>query len=445
MRAKLLCRWNLICALVAIFSIPNVLSAQTLVPGAAAEWHRAADILVHTPGRELLMGVVHPEAALFENVFSTYEAANEHREYQAQLTRTGARVHNLVDLLARASESELLPLARTALTYDDSALKPEHQACSKEYREKVLASLDKKDLIDTIVQRPKITLTYKNNTLAEDPGSRRGPGSVDLPPCADFSLLAKYELSPVMNLYFTRDQLMTTARGLVLTRMAVPQRAIETEIVRFAVQQLGVSTFLEIKAPGTVEGGDFLPAGNWVFIGQGLRTNDDAIQQLLAADAFRTSAGRSPGVIVVKDPWLRQEEMHLDTYFNIIDSDLAVLVADRFPVGNVCEGKCPKVDIWVKGNDGKYTRQVTDQPFATALANLRFEVIPVSKKNQQAYGINFLTVRARNILIDQDIDQEYRAQLAAKRVTTTYVNFSNLKMGFGAAHCTTQVVRRIAP
>ena len=34
-----------------------------------AEWTKAGDILMHTPGQELFNGVIHPKAGLFEDYF----------------------------------------------------------------------------------------------------------------------------------------------------------------------------------------------------------------------------------------------------------------------------------------------------------------------------------------------------------------------------------------
>ena len=45
-----------------------------------AEWAKAGDILMHTPGQELFNGVIHPTAGLFENYFDVDKAAEEHAE-----------------------------------------------------------------------------------------------------------------------------------------------------------------------------------------------------------------------------------------------------------------------------------------------------------------------------------------------------------------------------
>ena len=40
-----------------------------------AEWSKAGDILMHTPGQELFNGVIHPAAGLFEDYFDVDKAA----------------------------------------------------------------------------------------------------------------------------------------------------------------------------------------------------------------------------------------------------------------------------------------------------------------------------------------------------------------------------------
>ena len=53
-----------------------------------AEWTKAGDILMHTPGLELFNGVIHPKAGLFEDYFDVDKAANEHKGYISMLKKT---------------------------------------------------------------------------------------------------------------------------------------------------------------------------------------------------------------------------------------------------------------------------------------------------------------------------------------------------------------------
>lgn len=74
-------------------------------------------------------------------------------------------------------------------------------------------------------------------------------------------------------MYFMRDQVITTPKGIVVGKMNSYQRRVETDIVRFALQKLNIKPILEIQGDGRLEGGDYIPAGEYVLIGQGLRTN----------------------------------------------------------------------------------------------------------------------------------------------------------------------------
>ena len=60
--------------------------------GAAAEWLAARDVVVHTPGEEIFLGVIHPDAALFEKTFSLEGAIKEHENFICLLKDSGARV-----------------------------------------------------------------------------------------------------------------------------------------------------------------------------------------------------------------------------------------------------------------------------------------------------------------------------------------------------------------
>ena len=55
--------------------------AQTAKVGQKAEWEYPKKILMHTPGDEVFMGVLHPEAALYEKPFSLKIADSQHLKY----------------------------------------------------------------------------------------------------------------------------------------------------------------------------------------------------------------------------------------------------------------------------------------------------------------------------------------------------------------------------
>ena len=257
---------------------------------------------------------------------------------------------------------------------------------------------------------------------------------------------ASYELNPVMNLYFMRDQMITTAKGVVLGSMNSEQRRVETRIAKFALHKLGVEPIYEVTGDGRLEGGDFIPAGDTVFLGQGLRTNADAVAQLIRHDVFGGAR-----VVVVKEQWHSQDQMHLDTYFNVLGPDLAVLVEERMDLrdeaGSVVKAARPdlrlSVDVYELDEAG-YELVERDADFqAYVEEELGFRLVPVTNDDQLDYGINFLTVAPYRTLGVDGVSQDYKDRLAAEGVEATWMDFHNLTGGYGAAHCTTQVLRRL--
>ena len=116
--------------------VATALAQERTVPqvGCRAEWESPTDVLVHTPGDELFLGVLHPEAALFERAFDLEGAAAEHRAYLDLLRERGVRVHTVVEALLvgtldgdgepieSAALEDLRAFAQSALTVDASAL-----------------------------------------------------------------------------------------------------------------------------------------------------------------------------------------------------------------------------------------------------------------------------------------------------------------------------------
>lgn len=398
--------------------------------GSRAEWYEPREVLVHTPGDELLMGVIHPEAALFERTFSLDEAADEHRRYIRELEQAGARVHTVTGVLLAGALTDddaavpgddlddLRDLAREFLTYDASALPPEERATAQSLLEDTLSAMHPRELVKVILERPTVHLTKTDiNT----------------------GYAATYEVSPVMNLYFLRDQLITTAKGVVIARMSSTQRAAETRIIKFVLKKLGVNPLYEVEGDARLEGGDFIPAGDVAFIGQGLRTHADAVQALLSHNVFG-----APRVVVVKDDLQSQEQMHLDTYFNVLDAGLAVLAKDRMAAFGQPPSERMRLRADVYELDGdRYRLRVPDADFEAYITNeLGYTLIPVSSADQRHYGANFLTVGPRTIFGVEGVSEAYKRALRDAGVKAKWLDFSSLTGGYGAAHCMTQVLRR---
>ena len=80
---------------------------------------------------------------------------------------------------------------------------------------------------------------------------------------------------------FVEDTVVACADLAVLTRPGAPQRRAEVDGVAPVMASLGLRT-ARIEAPGTLDGGDVLQAGQAVYVGRGGRTNGEGIRQLRA-------------------------------------------------------------------------------------------------------------------------------------------------------------------
>lgn len=400
--------------------------------GAYSEWENAETILMHTPGEELFLGVTYPEPALFDDTFDMDQAAVEHRNYIAKLKAQGIDVHTVIEVLLSSEKTALVELARKAINLNVSRLKKADRLEQKQCFDENIPRLSPNILTRIIMQRPTFKLSYDTK-----PGER----NYSLPACKKYYIKADYIVNPVMNLYFTRDQMITTARGVVLNRMKLPQRAIEVDIMEFVLKQLGITPIYRVQGQNsTLEGGDFIPAGERAYIGQGVRTNSAAIKELLDNDVF---GGRDKGVkevVVVKDQWNNQQEMHLDTHFNVISERLVVSVADRVNCQQDPK-KCQYADIYQWQDGWRLTRANVD--FNDYLRNtVGARIIPVSVEDQHKYGINFLTTMNNHIIGVDGVSDEYKTVLRKAGVDAQWIDFTNMKLGYGAAHCTTQVLSR---
>ena len=381
-----------------------------------AEWTKAGDILMHTPGLELFNGVIHPKAGLFEDYFNVDKAADEHKGYISMLEKNSIRVHTVSGILNEVGIDTLRTLAGAVLIYDISAIPDENQTASENYRQEVLSKMSRQDLIRCIMLQPTVKLSKTDNNTGYE---------------------AQYTQNPLMNLYFTRDQSITTPRGHIICNMNSNQRAPETKIIETCYEHLGLKPILYIYGDRRLEGGDYIPAGTVSFIGCGMRTNEAAIRYMLEKDAFGHDT-----VVVVKDHKLWQMQMHLDTHFKIIDKDLCTMVSSRLnaapgtPEYNTC-------DIWArKPGTVTYTKIKENQPFVKYIQERGFTIIPIDYDDEMHYANNFLTIAPRHIMAVAGQSETLQQRFRDAGVTVEWVPLESLIDGFGAAHCMTQVLQR---
>ena len=382
---------------------------------------------MHEPTDELFLGVMHPDAALFSDYFDIELAAKEHADYRAALERAGAKVltvrqillEGTLDKQGRPVEgkdlADLRKFASQYLTFNTDNI-PDERKAQERYKKMIVGRSHPKDLVRMIMLQPEIVLSYTESNTG---------------------FAATYIQRPIMNIFFMRDQMISTAKGIVIGRMNSAQRQLECDIAEFCLHKIGFPPIHHIEGDDAyLEGGDFLPFGDYSFIGCGLRTTQAAVDQLMEHDLLGTSK-----VVVVKDGWGEQEQMHLDTYFNIIDRDLCTLSEARYLAAKG-DPQYLKIDIW--------ERESPTEPYHKAFENISFvdfiedelhmKIIPISRRDELTYANNFLTVAPRKIMAVAGQSVELQEDFKANYVDVTWVPLSNLIKGYGAAHCMTQIV-----
>jgi len=372
---------------------------------------------MHTPGAELFNGVIHPSAGLFEHYFDVEQAAAEHREYKRLLEKNGIRVHTIEEILNETGIDTLRALATKVLRYDISAIPGEDAEASEAYRLQTIEAMSRGDLIRCILLQPTVKLSRTDNNTGYE---------------------AQYIQNPLMNLYFTRDQSITTPRGHIICKMNSSQRAPETEIIEVCYHHLGVDPVLRIEGEGRLEGGDYFPAGTISLIGCGMRTNREGIRQVMEADAFGHDT-----VVVVRDHKFWQMQMHLDTYFNIIDRNLCTMVRSRLEAQSG-EPEYVTCDIYARAAGEKEYRLITeDMPFVGFLRERGMQIIPIDPEDEMHYANNYLTIAPGHIMAVGGQSAALQQRLRDVGVKVEWVPLESLIDGYGAAHCMTQVMNRM--
>lgn len=394
------------------------------------EWGKARVVLLCRPDIETLFGILETNSANFLEPFDLAEARWEHTRFRRALERNGATVIDLREALTFGCIAEngepidggnLARLRERALAsvryeYDD-AISVEERRELEQNKRVTIERLHPSVLADLVLLRPVIEI-------------RPNPGALD----ATSRYLSTYRVDPANNQYFMRDPLITTRLGIVIGRFSLDVRRVENDNVEFALEQLGIRPLYRVQAPGRLEGGDFMPAGDFVLQGQGLLSDEDGVGQLLEHRVYGYVE-----VAVVKDPRSEMDEMHLDTYFSLLSPHLAVLCEDR--VGGDQE---PVVDVYrPEGTEREFQyRLVRRCSFTEYLRQKGIEIITFSKEEQENYAPNFLLVESGRLIGVSRAGKSFAQRLRARGIDARFLDFDALTGGYGGPHCMSQVIVR---
>jgi arginine deiminase len=387
-------------------------------PVQVAEWLPARTVLLCEPNIETLFGLLQTASNNFPYPYALASGRAEHRAYRHTLEQAGVRVIDVREALAAAPRARLEDWARQAVRIEHDAVMSEaERGDSQAQLDAALCVFDADSLADLIMLRP--LLRVSGNARAVDPTTR-------------FS--TRYEVRPAESAYYTRDPVITTARGCVVTRLKLDIREPENEVMAHVLEALGITPLHRIEAPGTLEGGDFIPCGEYVLQGRGLLTNEEGVRQCLDRRVYGFVE-----VAVVQDPRNNMDEMHLDTYFAMLDKDLAACCDTRLS-GN----EEPIVQVWEPAGtpESFVYRHTRTLLFSAYLKEKGVTVIPFSKTEQDNFAANGLLIGPRRLIGVTRAGADYEQRLRAAGVDTCFIQFDALTGGYGGPHCSSQVLER---
>jgi len=392
---------------------------RTYAASQPAEWLPARLVLVCEPAIETLFGLLDTDAASIAQPFSLTGAVREHRHFRHRLEAAGATVIDVREALAAGDPEVLRQAARQALVYEfDPAVPGSDRASLAALHDRTIAALDPPALVDIVMLRPVVHI--RPNHRALDSTSR---------------FRASFSVDPANNAYFLRDPLVTTAAGVAVGRLRLDVRRPENDIAALALRQLRIEPLLRITAPGFLEGGDVLPAGNLVFQGQGWHSDADGIGQMLDAGAYGDTE-----VAVVRDPGAAPDDAdgHLDSYFAVYGPSLAGICEDRLGARE------PEVDVWrpEQTRHGLLYRRSATVGLFRYLADRGYDVVTLPAADRDVAATNGLLVGPGRYLPVRSVDDGLRDRLWAAGLTVEELDFPELTGGHGGPHCYTQVLLR---
>jgi arginine deiminase len=374
------------------------------------------------PRLETALGLLVASAQNFPRPFGLEVAQAEHRRFRDALVAHGISVVDLRNALTLGCRES----PATQATLRDAVLKDISfdftDDIDESRRERVrrdaasaLHGMAPEHLAELLLLRPTVHVERNLDALDETT-----------------ALVARYGMDAATNAYYMRDPLITTAAGCTIGRLRLAVRQPENDIAELALSSLGIKPICRVREPGTLEGGDFIPCGDFVLQGQGLLTNADGVAQCLAARAYgRVEVG------IVRDERAQMDEMHLDCYLAVFDRDLCALCDDRTGALE------PFVDVYEPhgGADFEY-RLTRTVPLRAYLESKRMRVLGFSTEQRDAFAANGLLVGPRRYLCPAQSGQAWIETLRAAGVEVEILDFAQLTGGYGGPHCSSQVLVR---
>ncbi len=408
-----------------------------------AEWDPLNHVLMHLPGNEITYAMFAPTAFLFERPFNYTKAVNEHHNLQQILRDNGIKVDILSELVEKTAETNhefrknLENVVKSRIHFYGTVESLEN---AQRYLDNNIDYIDSRSLFEALIMELSIDL-------------KKYVAGIEYPTI--------YSNLPLANLYFMRDQ-QAVSNGVIIGKMRMQQRRKETEITSFIFKNIFRENVKEIKN-GYFEGGDFIPAGNFALIGIGNRTDYTGALEVMNSGALNFDE-----IAVIRNPTYDftninniMINMHLDTYFNIPSSGIAI--TSEVLIKNA------HADIYVR-NDGHYTKEY-ETNLHDYIKGKGYNIINLGISEQLSYSSNFLTLKDKKIIaidskkvikkllkenvfdditkqaILKDIEKKDRVfpdnkEILDYGIDVIKIDLSELTGGYGGAHCMTSALNR---
>ena len=374
-----------------------------------AEWTPIRSLYTHRPGIETSLASLDYNTNLFHDVFDLEKAQNQHDEFTSTLASENIKVISSYDLTKYINSEDLAPF----ITFDESFTKDQKSKLIDSY-------ISHNKQLDLLLTKPSIKRISANNQ----------------------DIINQFSINnPLGNFLYARDPIFQTGeKRFHLSNLKFNVRKQEANIMELLFNKLNLHSNISISIDkfnqqvDTIEGGEVVPAGDTIIIGvESHRTNLNSVYELMKTN----SIGHS-NVVLVISPVKTQEEMHIDTWFNIIDEDLYI-GSQRFFDNPI------DILYYERNENGYYLLNKEISDFKTLLENkLKMKKISINDKQQKDLMSNGLTISPKKYIMigGKPTSQGFKKSLEKHGVEVISVELDELTEGHGGAHCMTQPIQR---
>ena len=210
---------------------------------------------------------------------------------------------------------------------------------------------------------------------------------------------------------YTRDSILISKAGLILCNMGRSSRTPEAKENYKTLSNKGYKIAGQIRAPGTLEGGDFIWIDNYhAAVGVGPRTNAEGIRQLKEILGLEVNLH----VVNLPDPNHPDDVLHLMSIISPLDKDLALIYKPLMP-----------------------------DTFISWLSDLGIKFVEVSDDEYLMMGCNVLATSPRSIIMLEDVPKVRLELKKAGCKIRSYKGVEISRKGEGGPTCLTRPLKRI--